>query len=159
MEGKEKYYTPSIEEFHVGFEYEADSIYIDVDKAPSGWSTQSLIEYGYNHTDAPFVIELGWGPRTYEYSYNIEYALEKGRIRVKHLDREDIESLGFLHENGRVYRLHNTNFSLWHNFSRVTPSSSVTIRRKEGDLLLDVAISPVKNKSELKRLLKQLDIL
>jgi len=136
-----KYYTPEIEEFHVGFEYE-------------------MLEMGSKTKYNPATLDK-WDDLTGDYdSSTLLYEIARGRqlVRVKYLDREDIESLGFKHVNGLVYDLPETNISLWYNFSLVTPSNSVTIRKKEGSMLFDVAVVPVKNKSELKRLLKQLNI-
>ena len=65
---EKKYYTPSIEEFHVGFEYE-----ISYD----GETYQSKV---VDDSD-----EL----------HRIKTAIESLWVRVKHLDREDIESLGW----------------------------------------------------------------
>ena len=65
---EKKYYTPSIEEFHVGFEYE-----ISYD----GETYQSKV---VDDSD-----EL----------HRIKTAIESLWVRVKHLDREDIKSLGW----------------------------------------------------------------
>jgi len=63
---KNKYYTPTIEEFHVGFEYEL--------KTEGEWVSQTLdIDYSLNR------VAGGLANNT----------------RVKHLDQEDIESFGF----------------------------------------------------------------
>lgn len=68
---KPKYYTPSIEEFYVGFEYEFSW------KDDNNW-IKAAIEDGSQIDDI------------HEGSYD---------LRVKHLDREDIEGLGF-HKTG-----------------------------------------------------------
>lgn len=68
-----KFYVPSIEEFHVGFEYE---YYGDPIPNPDRWYK------------AIFKDEYGMiNNRLIEYS--------KPLIRTKYLDQEDIESLGF----------------------------------------------------------------
>ena len=73
---KNKYYTPEIEEFHVGFEYE---IFEDFDYLPEkSWHPQV---YGKNGCSIEEMDYVG--------------GLDMGKFRVKHLDREDIESLGF----------------------------------------------------------------
>ena len=65
-----KYYIPSIEEFHVGFEYE---ILTNYTKENEKW------EFVNN----PFTIE------------RLEIFIENKHVRVKYLDKDDIESLGF----------------------------------------------------------------
>jgi hypothetical protein len=65
-----KYYTPTIEEFHVGFEYEDGSLYGKNEWTKLIVSTQHSLE-------------------------ETEYILQTNRIRVKYLDSSDIESLGF----------------------------------------------------------------
>lgn len=67
-----KHYTPDINEFHPGFQYESHGI---TDSTKDKWKTYI---WDFNYTkDA------------------LEYILEHGGIRVKHLDREDIEGEGF----------------------------------------------------------------
>jgi len=78
-----KYYTPSIEEFHVGFEYEE---LIGVDNEQEDWSCKSF------------------NPKNYIDRYG-EYTFDETPlsdwIRVKYLDKEDIESLGFIYDIDR----------------------------------------------------------
>ena len=70
---KNKYYTPEIEEFHVGFEYETSYL-----QACGTWSREVLEEdyVGYFHS-----IYSGDAVPT--------------EFRVKYLDKDDIEDLGF----------------------------------------------------------------
>ncbi|MHA2182983.1 MAG: hypothetical protein ACXAAH_16305, partial [Promethearchaeota archaeon] len=79
---KDKYYTPTIEEFHVGFEYE-----YSVSGDEGTWETTSLngdfYEKEHEVTYLPMRIR------------NSNTKIHAGRVRVKHLDREDIESFGF----------------------------------------------------------------
>jgi hypothetical protein len=71
---KNKYYVPSVEEFHVGFEYEYRTNGDD-------WVKHTV------HTKA-------------DLAECIDDLEEKDNIiRVKHLDREDIESFGFEYDN------------------------------------------------------------
>ena len=136
---KDKYYTPTTEEFHVGFEFEHQVI------SYCGSSVE-WVKTIFTPSDSVDGLFKGLPNDWYELP------------RVKYLDREDIESLGFVHVNGKVYNLPRTNISLWYNFSNVTSSNSVTIRKKQGGMFFDVAIVPIKNKSELKKLLKQLEV-
>jgi len=73
-----KYYTPKIEELYKGFKCE-------------------LCFYKEFGQKEPVWIEAEIPTQTYanENNYNFDYILEKGNIRVKYLDREDIESLGW----------------------------------------------------------------
>lgn len=116
----DKYYTPKIEEFHIGFEYE----WLDDDDK---WIKEtSPIE----------ITKEGFDEQTYG-------------LRVKYLDKEDIESLGFVkwidRENYDLeeYQLHknnNLNISIYDDASNL------------------IFIGDIKNKSELKKLLKRLNI-
>ena len=71
-----KYYTPDISEFHVGFEYERMN--------GADWEKAEL-----TNVDC-------WGTMSRGYEKKIEEIDSLIRsVRVKYLDREDIESLGF----------------------------------------------------------------
>ena len=79
MKEENKYYTPSIEEFHVGFECEIESSYgMQKGIYPSILRADTLTGF--------LVSEIGESR-----------ALEKSLycIRVKYSDKEDIESLGW----------------------------------------------------------------
>jgi len=69
-----KYYTPEIEEFHPGFKYEVKDFH------------DNLVDYVWKEET------MGIG---------CDFVLDEllgGDIRVKHLDREDIESLGWVYD-------------------------------------------------------------
>jgi hypothetical protein len=122
------YYTPSIEEFHVGFEFEVN--------CDNDWIKESL----YSNEQV-----------------NVLPFMNTNNIRVKYLDKEDIENLGFTCEQKPLGSWDKGEF--W-------------VKNKEGVVLMDFdildKINPeigfpgisfvIKNKSELKRLLKQLGI-
>jgi hypothetical protein len=134
---EDKYYTPTIEEFHVGFEYEA------------------LVDY-YGDKYEAFMIEdtsdLIQRMETYD-SQDMDF------IRVKYLDREDIESLGF-------------EFKEEHRFSKIYSKHNEAIEiREDGEVrigLINYGINDcvdkitiwfrgtIKNKSELKKVLKMI---
>ena len=137
-----KYYTPTIEEFHVGFEYEENSI------TGISWVkrnlTSKIIEHEINH----------FGTNKY---------------RVKYLDKEDIESLinniesisefhgdtievKFKSKNEREDNL--TSVIILYN----TKSKWMLISQNLANYINRFA-GYIKNKSELKVLLKQLDII
>lgn len=143
----DKYYTPAIEEFHVGFEYERLST--------SGEWTEEVLDYSSIS------------------SYAIEDVLEDmsygDTIRVKYLDQEDIESLGWRqvkdYDDEKVFQIlpdehdfyelswftdedapHNINIEFWYE-TKPCVSNCDTIFR-----------GTLKNKSELKVLIRQLNI-
>ena len=141
-----KYYTPEIEEFHVGFEYEEKDI--EWEKAVCG-------TYDAGDFDA-----LGDVSR-------------EGNIRVKHLDREDIESIGLkdVSFNGRDvwesdfkhkrYESHVAHVIV--NLDHCT-GDGVWVLVCTGDTEVSyddwqtVFAGHIKNKSELKRILKQIGV-
>lgn len=137
-----KYYTPSIEEFHVGFEYES-------------------------HEDPR--IEDGWEKQVTD-RHSIKYPLNEDSdvdYRVKYLDREDIESLDFVY-NG-------TSIDIWFNKdgnfeigSWTSYKISLHYGLEDHRLFIDamdegkkVSIFQgiIKNKSEFKKILTQLNVL
>lgn len=141
---KNKYYTPTIEELHVGFEYEAKA----KDSTETSYST--FICHGHNSIFSEF---------------------NSSTIRVKYLDREDIESLGFSNYKKAVddwydyipeYKVQP--FNLSYRAFRLTYSRRdyrLRVIGYEFDFKSEEEIlfcGTIKNKSELKRLLKQLNI-
>jgi len=118
------YYTPTIEEFHVGFEIEEWDI-----KEEEDWVKITVSSEGYKkHPHC--------------------------EIRVKYLDQEDMEELGFKfietsHENSK-----------W--FQSETALTIVEDKGKYGIFYMyrprhtNLFNGTIKNKSELKRVLKQI---
>lgn len=141
MEIQSKYYTPEIEEFCVGFEYEIfqkgetynpDVMYLMAPKEDDEW-------YKFKYPD-PFL------------GYNLDRMFKTYKIRVKYLSKEDIESLGFnTEDNGECYNLQ-IGFDLYGLYPWENNRIHIT---KDMKTLFDGII---KNKSELKKLLKQLQI-
>lgn len=161
-----KYYTPTIEEWHVDFEYEQrreiwDRSYLGI----------KVLEYIWE----PVIGNLGQfkegiDPDRKEKHYRftngqLGFGAYSNMIRVKYLDKEDIESLGWEYSEDRgmeenygiqfikpitylsggnvYYRLR-----FWFNNKRLRIDSL-------GGNIFD---GTIKNKSELKILLKQLGI-
>lgn len=138
----DKYYTPEIEEFHVGFCYET--------------RTHTLNDWGE-------VVFENLGHDLHEW---LDQDIESGDVRVKYLDREDIEELGW----------ENTDYSekAFTMETRAKQNSDIVItwsitkifsqyRIEQSANLLPIKnlpcfIGTIKNKSELKRLMKQLGI-
>jgi len=123
-----KYYTPTIEEFHVGFEYEAL------------WGIEN--------------IDGEWLKETFSEKSSIS-SLE-GKIRVKLLDREDIESEGFKFENGMFFKENiNELYYLDKYFDFDTKYTISRLHTQDKYVLFE---GTIKNKSELQKLLVQLGI-
>jgi hypothetical protein len=162
----EKYYTPTIEEFYPGFEYE--------DQVMSYCG--SSVEWKKTiFTTSDSVIDLFKG------SPNDWYELP----RVKHLDKEDIESLGFVYDHtnkdlvdkflelgytdddsrDRQWVFYKSNLCLFYypkskelgTFTRDPSKSHFMMKYSRDNHMISTLI--VKNKSELKKILKQLEIL
>lgn len=135
-----KYYTPEIEEFHVGFEYE--------DKF-------------FNYPEE----EKNWKKRVYEVndSYSLQLVATRIKldcIRVKHLDREDIESLGFKYSRysgsyTQYFTKDNVEISIGSGHRKDSPLRVKRIWSISNEIVFK---GTIKNKSELKKLLKQLGI-
>lgn len=135
-----KYYTPTIEEFHVGFEYEVS----DLSDNGKDWTWRKQVFDG-EETRTYFIDELN-----------------KKEIRVKHLDREDIESLGWVFQKQHPGTEH-CEFEREYNFLEVDFNfrNSIWLRIYDQDDDGDETNAfsgEIKNKSELKRLMKQLKI-
>lgn len=140
--GKDKYYIPQIEEFHVGFEYETNYLKDD-------WEKQVLT-----------AENSGYFFETYKTdAVNVEF-------RVKFLDREDIESFGFKKSNlnpsifttNEKRRFSDSNeYHLGLNHAG-TGVSIFWIIGNNPSAFPNIFVGHIKNKSELKRVMKQLNI-
>jgi len=71
-----KYYTPTIDEFHVGFEYEEYNDWIEQNDNEPTWNRKTIFTHNANLTA-------------------LNVSLQKNEIRVKHLDPQDIEECGW----------------------------------------------------------------
>lgn len=171
-----KYYTPTIEEFHVGFEYEVfDTKY--------SYEVQHIKEDQYKVLSEPKQVS-DWYKEKYtldrfvyiensETAYNgLNDYIEDGEIRVKYLDKEDIESLGW--EFDKVHSIvdgelpyfvftkknYVINMFLYKNpndrFIRIYKVQRDDFHLKVSEHLRFTG--NIKNKSELKVLLNQLGI-
>lgn len=147
MQKEIKYYTPTLDEFFFGFSFEF-----------------------YNLNDwYVFEAEDGWKQTCFGQDMqlrdivNINYAIQRDKIRVKYLDQEDIESLGFK-------RISENTFEIPYNDSRGFDDKIHMVIRKHWVLISQGNDEEVlndwtnrfsgiiKNKSELIKLMKQLDI-
>ncbi len=124
-----KYYTPTIEEFHVGFEYQ------------SLWGLEGINEE--------------WHDEVYSEKDCVNNLC--GTLRVKHLDREDIESLGFECTNDHIGFLTFKKQGCIIELAPKNPNEAPVVRITR-DSSSSKFEGTIKNKSELKRILKQLGI-
>jgi hypothetical protein len=136
------YYTPTIEEFYVGFEFELkDYLEYQIDKDVH-------------------VLNRGWDKQVVTFDFFTKnklmpYFLES--TRVKYLDQSDIESLGWVdgerygvsglvfnygdkNDNWQIYTQYDTQFYAIYSITGI------------------IFQGFIKNKSELKKLMQQLDI-
>lgn len=129
-----EYYTPTIEEFHVGFEYEinVDGCWEDTVEDFEGW-------YKYKFKVGNCFREL----------YDIEENINN--IRVKYLDSSDIESFGF--KQGILpYQF----FDGVHKLI-ILENNRISIEHIADECYL--FYGKIKNKSELEAVLKMLEII
>ena len=130
---EDRYYNPKIDEFHVGFEYE------------------HLLKDNFT----------GCTILCYPDIEDVYYDIPLNKIRVKHLDSSDIESLGFKLkvENKFGITFANRLYSIVYSKMKFNHIEVFLIQPyiNESDGLKFSGI--IKNKSELKKLLIQLEII
>ena len=134
----ETHYTPDIEEFHIGFEYEKND----------GEAWCKTIVKGYKQIR------------------NAEILIEQNSTRVKYLDKEDIESLRWIDGEAKGlggYIIDVTNEEIHHGFYQMY----IHDNRDKGFWFVQIHDfintdylfqGTIKNKSELARVMKQLGI-
>ena len=142
MKTENKYYTPEIEEFCVGFKGEIE----------------------YNHRFVDFTVDFDPINQTMSlvcdsepYCCIITPDIFDKKVRVKHLDREDIEELGWVNEEGltkQYYKTKDKEYRL-----RFHLKNEIRVFKVD-EYTVDIKLfqGAIKNKSELKRLMKQLGI-
>lgn len=137
-----KYYVPEIEEFHVGFEYEYNHL---------------SYNFGFlNSTKGKWVkmtYTAGVGQDGESEHLDIEDSIEKKEIRVKTLHREDIESEGW--KQSIITRedlfIFDSRYTL-----RIEDYLIVILNSILGNEKLFQGT--IKNKSELRKIMKMLNI-
>jgi len=159
------YYTPTVEEFHIGFECE---------------------KVTYN-SDGGHQMDTFSGKWVFHTVNKFDPRLEPSWYRVKHLDREDIESFGFMMND--IFK-DNTEKDLYYNNSVMTSRGEQSVgiyhvpqtmwcmiffgnKNDIGDWSIEkmpnkvtvdfhtntVFAGQLKNKSELKRVLTQIGVI
>ena len=154
METEAKYYVPEISEFFVGFEYEI----IYEDEPPKA--------YKFDITDMLYAQS----PETEEFFGGICSKIENKQVRVKYLDSEDIESLGFIFNAGvteRTDRFSYKNFMLYFNreakIVRIAEMNRQIVFQRAFPMGVELDYKElfngtVKNKSKLKQVLKMIGV-
>lgn len=160
----DKYYTPDISEFYVGFEYENKEGFLD--------GTVKLQEQFDNSKWIYNCVEIGDLPYIHRALYGINSTNELCGVRVKYLDKEDIESLGWKITGGKLIKNVRDEFELPFNDPRESHDKVRLIFNYSSKWCLitsgnyDILYGDwstrfcgyIKNKSELCKLMKQLGI-
>ena len=152
MKEKDKYYTPQAKEFRIGFEYEYEDI----------------IESGASDFFKGKIEKISQIQELLNNMY-----VHGNMVRVKYLDKEDVESLGFAKrqvtncfrddeiEEGYVFPLTSKNEAVLHFIEKQTvgiSEHSIYDEFTENWFSQDLFFGKIKNKSELKKLMEQLNI-
>lgn len=146
QENKSKYYVPKIEELHYGFDYEHLPMrylwYLQGCGLKDEWIEETF--YGGSGNDGESEV------------HEIERLIEDKAIRIKHLDRSDLESLGW--KNTSLAKSKETQYynigeiSLHHN------GDIIVIHEKECEWDSCIFRGTIRNRSELKRILAQIGV-
>ena len=137
----EKYYIPSIEELYIGFEYEWSDPKRNMD-----WKTL-VIKDIHDLTDVIDYLEWEKKGETTE------------KHRVKYLDKEDIESLGWKFMGTVSKDEGNTVNSIFTKGEFTIYFYGPMLQIFLNTPISEVFRGEIRNKSELKKLMKQLNIL
>ena len=129
-----KYYTPEIEEFHVGFMFEE---YTTFDEGT--YRKRKIV---------------GWRDR---YFNNLTHDIRNKRVRVKYLDRKDIEELGWEYVGGKLIHGVLDNFHLGEYHLRYQYNNHHIII-SDKDIKFASFDGTCKNYNELKRIMKQIGL-
>ncbi len=133
---KNKYYTPDISEFHIGFEYEArDARNTGFEKKVVTKDTR-FNSWSYEELSFSEMVARGW-------------------IMVKYLDKEDIEGLG--------WELHETTLNCWVSLNKefylyFFENNYIMIDDGEDIESFTSFRGYIKNKGELKKVMDMLRI-
>lgn len=145
-----KYYVPEISEFHVGFEYEH----------LTGFEKQ-FKSYIYDLAKACLVIERESishnGEIVKMFIPAIQACIEEKQCRVKYLDQEGIESLGWK-DCDNIYNTIRWNFNDYILMFYKKDNRYLIFRDCGPNNIQTVFNGFIKNKSELIKLMQQLNI-
>lgn len=130
---KNKYYTPSIDEFYLGFEYYFKN---SNEQPPSYYSYE---EFG-----------------RYETLDELEDQILNDNIKVKYLDQNDIESLGWGQDDYDGTIFYKEKYTLIFNIFDFQESFGCVILETIDLKECTIFSGYIKNKNELKKLMKQI---
>lgn len=152
-----KYYTPTIEEFHIGFEFEYKSKNDDWDKIDyNNWMHPREDKYLKHCTESELLRSFNF----------IDQCIKRNELKVKYLDKEDIKSLGweFIGKSIDIWFKKEGHFDLGWNAHKIIMhyglhDNKLHIYADDPGLNnYELFRGTIKNKSELKRLMQQLSI-
>lgn len=150
---KEKFYTPEIGELHVGLECQIHE-YSDMNE-------ESFEDCVLNNIILKNILELSIVNK------HLDDWLER-TIRIKYLDNQDIESLGFIESKlqNRLFLFKNkidlgkrgVNLTIGLNTNYINSHTIIFAKPddKPIEFNFNLFVGKIKNKSELKRILKQI---
>jgi len=166
---EDNYYVPALEEFHYGFEYEM----IPHTKV-------ALVDYGKKNKAMELIECKDYKKGVYGETYvnlfgeslnTIKESIKSKTIRVKYLDREDIESFGFelvseregvklwFEKKEHYGRIHSdTGYHYCHLYLEYDPKYKTLVVRadvSDGQEKEKFFEGVIKNKSELRKLFKE----
>lgn len=156
------YYTPDISEFYVGFEFESSSLDNHWNKLP--FTAQKVLG---NEKDYFGLYTLSWVEKVFN-TPNFPVHLY---VRVKHLDRSDIESLGWRYshtvsnaepslykEDWFIYTINVGSYQMSVTFENVVTISSWLMDKPDSPTQSTRFRGNIRNKSELKKLMQMIGI-
>ena len=140
MENNTKqYYTPELWEFCDGFEFESKKF--------------DFVNGGYLWRNETYLLGR-------EFYYPLKDMLENKEIRIKHLDREDIESLGFISVGDYEFRKAKLILQIL-TYKIDLPSvkkeeTYYSIKQQNWDTLKSLYLGKIRNKFHLQQILKDI---
>ena len=139
---KEKFYTPDLAEFHFGFEYQERKGEEWIDRIHDWHLTMPILGYIETKNEAG--------------DHGFMYYIKKEDYRVKHLDREDIESFATtLYHDGTIFFTNDRSVPL--SILLDVDTQQVIIKRTVTGV--PFFEGTIRNKSELAVILKQIGAL
>jgi len=146
----EKYYTPEIEDFAFGLEYEVKHIVASANKNRDSIKLErgQFIE-DFIKPDGTIQYNICWWDKmTLGFDMYFFKTFDPSRYRIKCLDESDAESLGWILDTDTGYHIFGNKRICFDKYCHLEISS----------LSKTLFFGTVKNKSELKRLMTQLNI-